>query len=41
MTHTIIMNITFILRRKQTPIELQSQNELVYPGIELNPETGQ
>ena len=31
----------FLLKRKHLPIELQSQNGLVYLRIGLNPETGQ
>ena len=39
MSHLVIW--TVLLKGKEPTIELQSQEVLVYPGIELNPETGQ
>ena len=39
MSHSVIC--TFILKLKHPPIELQPQNGLLYPGIELNLKTVQ
>ena len=39
MSHWVIW--TFILKLKHPPIELQSQNGLLYPWIDLNPKTVQ
>ena len=39
MSHWVIWN--FLLKGKHPSIELQSQNGLLYPGMDLNPDTGQ